>query len=106
MLLYFWRFLFGMDINTIRRYSGADYPNGRIEAFRFACKRYLDMESTISNAGFRPVFESLIPEYEILLVSDKKGVCWFRDCWVEADIAFEAISEYERNKRGWDSAGF
>ena len=96
MLLYFWRFTFDMDIKTIRRYAGIEYANGVIEACRFACKRYLEMEKPISNLGLRPVFEALIPEYEMLLVSNKRGICWFRDYGIEAEIVHGAVSEYER----------
>jgi len=97
MLLYFWRFVFGMDIKAIRRYTGIEHANGIIEAFRFACKRYLEMDRHISNLGLRPVFDVLIPEYEILLVSDKKGICWFRDYWLDAEIVHSALSEAEHS---------
>ncbi len=98
MLLYLWRFLFDMDIKTIRRYAGIEHANGVIEAFRFACKRCLEMDRHISNLGLRPVFEALILEYEILFVSDKKGICWYRNYWFDADIAHSAVSEFEERE--------
>lgn len=99
MLLYFWRFLFEMDVKVIRRYAGIEYANGIIEAFRFACKHYLEIEKPISNAGLRPVFESLIPEYEMLLVSEKSGVCWFRDLALEEEIVHSAVSQSEQRRK-------
>ena len=92
MLLYMWRFAFHMDIKTIRRYAGIEYANGIIEVFRFACKRYLEMDMNISDHGLRPVFEQLMPEYEMLLVSKEKGICWVRDLSLDAEIINNAIT--------------
>jgi hypothetical protein len=99
MLLYFWRFVFDMDIKTICRYAGIEYANGVIETFRFTCRRYLEMDRDISNLGLRPVFETLIPEYEMLLVSDKRGICWFRDYGLDAEIVHSAISESDQHNK-------
>jgi len=91
-----------MDIKTIRRYSGIEHANGIIEAFRFACKRYLELEQPISDLGLRPVFEAMIPEFEILMVFNKTGVCWFRDFGLEAEEIYGAVSEAEqRNSKSY-----
>lgn len=92
MLLYFRRFVFCVDIKTIRRYAGIEHANGVIEVLRFACQRYLELNRLISYLGMRPVFEALIPERELLLIGDRHGICWFRDMRIESEGIRDALS--------------
>lgn len=92
MLLYFWRFVFNMDIKVIKRYAGVDFPNGVIEVLRFACKRYLGVLDPISDLSMRNVFELLSSNYEIVLVTDQNGICWFKQLKVNSGIIYELAS--------------
>ena len=91
MLVYFWRFVYCMDIRIIRRFAGIEYVNGVIEALRFTCKRYLEMEKPISNAAMGKAFELLLPDYEIILISVDKGICWHNDKLMDALTIRRAI---------------
>lgn len=98
MLLYFWRFVFRMDIKTIKRYSGIDYANGVIEVLRFSCKRCLNIDKNISDNGMAKAFEQLLPDFEILLVSSQAGICWHRKTLIDPYILQNAIDFYKQRE--------
>jgi len=93
MLLYFWRFVFGIDIKAIRLYADIENANGVIESLRFACKRYLGLDKPISNAGMARVFEPIMDDYEIVLVSAEKGICWYSGKTLDSTLVKAALEE-------------
>jgi hypothetical protein len=76
VFLYLLRFLFGIKPAIIERYTGMENVNGIVEAFRYACKRHLDLEHEISDAGMVKALHLVMHGYEIMLLSSTKGICW------------------------------
>ncbi|MCL2578661.1 MAG: hypothetical protein FWE32_01360 [Oscillospiraceae bacterium] len=76
ILLYIWRFVFKIDNKIIARYSGCENVNGIVEAFRFSCMRYLELENPISDAGLSKALDLVMGDFEIMLLSSECGICW------------------------------
>lgn len=70
------RFVFSVKPAIIERYTGIKNVNGIVEAFRYSCKRRLDLEQEISDAGMAKALHLVMHDYEIMLVSSAKGICW------------------------------
>lgn len=68
--------MFGIKPDVIERYTGIENVNGIVEAFRYSCKRHLDLEQEISDAGMAKALHLVMHNYEIMLVSASKGICW------------------------------
>jgi hypothetical protein len=94
MLVYLWRFCYGMDHKIIRKYLNLWHAKGIAEAFRFTCRRYLDCPHDIADASISRALECVMRHCDIIFSTPNGAIRWIYDAPVDDMDDLEDAEEY------------